>query len=652
MITIARSTPHSSVNSNYKMSGERGKLLDKGSPKTSSSAKHCSKNHSKKNSKKQHQNNCDLEDNQIEASHGKQSHKLNMNFAAAKSKLDTNSTRTALETDSNDPAPQHLHSTEYDDSIEKAKSKSKAARARILTTHKTKKKNLVTSSLGDASPIPATMEFDTSESKMRATRGKSIHSRGTASNEATPITVNFDDNEPPTPCSMEYDDSIQKAKSKACCFTTSTCADSTLESEVKHPPALLEIPSAADEMSTISSSTFENLPRGIHFGRQQLNHESLQQQSNIECNRDLEECPSQDESSSGLSSQEDILAEAHQVYDAELVQPEQPKSPQVVVNLHSQQYESTSSKMRGKRWHENKCFVTWIILVPLIVAGIITGVVLALNKKGVDSNPSGIHGQTTGNQVNITNAFTLIMPPTHALADTYYCGLSWNAVNEACSSATPCPSGSNSECPVFEDCIPFTNCGKNFVFLSDSTVQGGGPDVDDVKSTFYCGATMDSDNFDCDESTPCPNGPSDCTKENEGCFAFTRCNAEVSPETFINTTFVSEEFLYHTSSSPTFTQEDTTSTMMTNTVSNSADLTDSVATTTSSTAADLTDSVATTTSLTATTTFEVDSITTTGTTFTDTTTTTTFAANNASPNTSLVRILSLVVIITTEELMF
>ncbi len=601
-----------------------------------------SKTHKRKKSKNQHQNNWGLDDSQVEANFGKQVDKSKENFTSVKSNVDNSSKRTTLETDIYDQAPPTPHSIEFDDSIEKAKSMSKADRERKFTSHKTRKPHLGTSSLDDVSPIPATMEYDNSERKMKATGGKLIHSRGTASVKATPIAVTLNDIEPPTPYSIKYDDSIQKAKSKTGCCTTSTYTDSTLDSEAKNPPSILEVPSAADEMSTISSSTLENLPTVTHFDRQQRNQERAQQQSNFQCNGDVEECFSQDESSSDDSSQEDMLAEAHQVYDAELIQPEQHKNSQVIVNLHTQQFEAASNKTRGRRWHENKCFVAWIILVPLIIAGGIAGVVVSLSKKDSGSNPIDIHVQPADNQVNITNALTLVMPPTYALADTYYCGYNWNAVNEDCSSATPCPSGSKSECPMSEDCIPFTNCGKNFVFLSDSTVQGGGPDIDDVKSTFYCGETVDSGNFDCDESTPCPNGPSDCTQGNEGCFAFTRCNAEVPPESFINTSFISEEFLYRTSSSTSSTTtipNDPSTTTKTSTVSNSFDPTDLVATTTK------TSSTTKAPTTTTTSTSEMDSTTS----EIDTTTTNPTLAD--SSDTSLVRFFSLIVVIMTTKLL-
>lgn len=127
------------------------------------------------------------------------------------------------------------------------------------------------------------------------------------------------------------------------------------------------------------------------------------------------------------------------------------------------------------------------------------------------------------------------LPDAASLAETYYCGLDWDSIDSNCDDATPCPSGVSSDCPDGEQCIAFTNCGGKFVFVSDPDVDGGGPNADNVKSTFYCGTSVQFLENNCEGATPCPNGPEDCEGDGQqfGCFAFTGCNEQVDPGSFV-----------------------------------------------------------------------------------------------------------------------
>jgi hypothetical protein len=125
------------------------------------------------------------------------------------------------------------------------------------------------------------------------------------------------------------------------------------------------------------------------------------------------------------------------------------------------------------------------------------------------------------------------LPDAESLAATYYCGVNWNAVDGDCASATACPSGENSDCPPGQECIAFTNCGGAWEFVSDPDIEGGGPDPNEVKSTFFCGSSMQFLEMNCEGATPCPNGPRDCGVASEGCFAFTGCNKGVDPGKFV-----------------------------------------------------------------------------------------------------------------------
>ena len=127
------------------------------------------------------------------------------------------------------------------------------------------------------------------------------------------------------------------------------------------------------------------------------------------------------------------------------------------------------------------------------------------------------------------------LPEVTSLAETFFCGASWDSVSSNCETATPCPSGDPGECPSGEQCIAYTNCGGKFSFASDPTVEGGGPNIEEVKSTFFCGTSMQFLEMECDGATPCPNGPEDCEGDGEkyGCFAFTGCNEEVDPGSFV-----------------------------------------------------------------------------------------------------------------------
>ena len=125
------------------------------------------------------------------------------------------------------------------------------------------------------------------------------------------------------------------------------------------------------------------------------------------------------------------------------------------------------------------------------------------------------------------------LPDAASLSETYYCGVDWNSVDGDCAGATACPSGESSECQGNEECIAFTNCGGAWEFVSDPSIEGGGPDPDEVKGTFFCGTSMQFLEMNCDGATPCPNGPTDCEIESEGCFAFTGCNERIDPSKFV-----------------------------------------------------------------------------------------------------------------------
>lgn len=126
------------------------------------------------------------------------------------------------------------------------------------------------------------------------------------------------------------------------------------------------------------------------------------------------------------------------------------------------------------------------------------------------------------------------MPDAASLAETYYCGKNWDSID--CETATPCPTGDSGDCKGDdEQCIAFTNCGGKFAFVSDPNVEGGGPDADAVRSTFYCGTSMQFLENKCEGATPCPGGPEDCEGDGKtfGCFAFTGCNEQVDPGSFV-----------------------------------------------------------------------------------------------------------------------
>jgi hypothetical protein len=125
------------------------------------------------------------------------------------------------------------------------------------------------------------------------------------------------------------------------------------------------------------------------------------------------------------------------------------------------------------------------------------------------------------------------LPDAESLAATYYCGVNWNSVESDCSSATPCPSGQSSDCPSGEECIAFTNCGGAWEFVSDPNIEGGGPNPEEVKGTFFCGTSMQFLEMNCEGAAPCPNGPKDCADESVGCFAFTGCNKDIDPGKFV-----------------------------------------------------------------------------------------------------------------------
>ena len=76
----------------------------------------------------------------------------------------------------------------------------------------------------------------------------------------------------------------------------------------------------------------------------------------------------------------------------------------------------------------------------------------------------------------------LALPEVTNLVETFYCGKDWMSVSNSCETATPCPSGEG--CSSGEECIAYTNCGGKYLFVSNPTIEGGGPNVEDIKKNF------------------------------------------------------------------------------------------------------------------------------------------------------------------------
>jgi len=83
--------------------------------------------------------------------------------------------------------------------------------------------------------------------------------------------------------------------------------------------------------------------------------------------------------------------------------------------------------------------------------------------------------------------------------DSYYCGIS--SVDASTTCMDQCPSGSDSECPVDQQCFGGTSCP--------------------TRDTYFCGTSLDDASTQCNH--PCPLGRSDECPNGLTCFAFTTC---------------------------------------------------------------------------------------------------------------------------------
>ena len=86
--------------------------------------------------------------------------------------------------------------------------------------------------------------------------------------------------------------------------------------------------------------------------------------------------------------------------------------------------------------------------------------------------------------------------------ESFFCGSSWLDTSDKCSN--PCPTGDALECDAGEACFAWTSC-------------------ENTKS-FYCGVSFEDASSNC--ALPCPSRSSlDCPGEDQGCFAYTTCQA-------------------------------------------------------------------------------------------------------------------------------
>ena len=93
-----------------------------------------------------------------------------------------------------------------------------------------------------------------------------------------------------------------------------------------------------------------------------------------------------------------------------------------------------------------------------------------------------------------------VIEPTSDVADSYFCGATFDEATRDCS--LPCPTGSSSDCPSGMSCWPHTSCTD--------------------RDSFMCGYSWDHAADTC--TNPCPSGEhSDCP-EGMSCFAYTPCN--------------------------------------------------------------------------------------------------------------------------------
>ncbi len=193
--------------------------------------------------------------------------------------------------------------------------------------------------------------------------------------------------EPPVPVGMVFDDSLI-SKSLANTNRSKYSGDNESNKPESRPPAYLELPTARDDVSTISissnrypvSAAPDNTDRAILLTESQCQG-GIEQASNY-CHH-----PSQD-IEEGLPEQtnetpnSDILADAvlvddQEVFDAEVVSADQGSNDKQSDHLPHDR------KLWRRGWWENKYFVTAMVLVVLIIAGsIIAGIVVAVQSNG------------------------------------------------------------------------------------------------------------------------------------------------------------------------------------------------------------------------------------------------------------------------------
>lgn len=138
----------------------------------------------------------------------------------------------------------------------------------------------------------------------------------------------------------------------------------------------------------------------------------------------------------------------------------------------------------------------------------------------------------------------LAKPPTDTrpvtqTKQTFYCGATWADLDSRCNErgipvgATACPSGDILDCPDGYGCFAFA-C-NNVVLDESVAIPAASPsssnienefsveDVNTLKSTFFCGTSIEAIDSDCANAKPCPNGDECNAEAGEGCFAFSSC---------------------------------------------------------------------------------------------------------------------------------
>ncbi|KAL9188929.1 hypothetical protein ACHAXT_011419 [Thalassiosira profunda] len=137
-----------------------------------------------------------------------------------------------------------------------------------------------------------------------------------------------------------------------------------------------------------------------------------------------------------------------------------------------------------------------------------------------------------------------LMTHLENLKNSYYCSESWDNID--CENAQPCPSGNSRDCPKKQQCFSGTPCrpkeepapgGESTPGQKPNGGKPGSsspgdnfkPELNEITSKFFCGASWAQLVDNCERAKPCPTGTNAECDGGQNCFANTPCGKPIAP---------------------------------------------------------------------------------------------------------------------------